>query len=404
MPEQNAHVRPSGEADLDHQLAAFIASLAQAGYARKTCRDKVRLIKPFIQWSQVAGIAPSDIDEGCIDSFLACPTRRRYKHRCALQDFLGYLRSIDVLRPRTAEPSPARALCQSYIDHLRTQQGLSMHSLAAYSAGARGFIDAMHLPAEAQCVDAPAIRRYLLDYSRDHAVSSVKLQAAALRSFLRFCLLKGTITRDLSLAVPPVGRWQPTPMPPVLSAEAIERVLAMADRSTIRGCRDFAILQLLARLGLRASEILALRLEDLRWEAGEILIRGKGGQVACLPLPREVGEAIADYLVTARGKHDSRAVFLRHRAPYVGLQDPGNVSGMARRALARAGLLPSGRVGAHLFRYSLATRMIRRGASLVEIAQILRHRSIRTTEGYTQLDLENLRSVARSWPDAEVTP
>ncbi|NCC41685.1 MAG: integrase [Gammaproteobacteria bacterium] len=404
MSEQNAHVRPSGEADLDHQLAAFIASLAQAGYARKTRRDKVRLIKPFIQWSQVAGIAPSDIDEGCIDSFLACPTRRRYKHRCALQDFLAYLRSIDVLRPRTAEPLPAQALCQSYIDHLRTQQGLSTHSIAAYSVGARGFIDAMHLPVEAERVDAPAIRRYLLDYSRDHAVSSVKLQAAALRSFLRFCLLKGTITRDLSLAVPPVGRWQPKPMPPVLSAEAIERVLAMADRSTIRGCRDFAILQLLARLGLRASEILALRLEDLRWEAGEILIRGKGGQVACLPLPREVGEAIADYLLTARGKHDSRAVFLRHRAPYVELQDPGNVSGMARRALARAGLLPSGRVGAHLFRYSLATRMIRRGASLIEIAQILRHRSIRTTEGYTKLDLENLRSVARSWPDAEVTP
>jgi site-specific recombinase XerD len=160
--------------------------------------------------------------------------------------------------------------------------------------GARRFIDAMHLPAEAQHVDAPAIRRYLLDFSRDHAVGTVKLQAAALRSFLRFCLLKGAITRDPSCAVPPVGRWQPTPMPPVLGAEGIERVLTMADRSTVRGCRDFAMLQLVARLGLRASEILTLRLEDLRWEAGEILIRGKGGQVACLPLPREVGEAIAD--------------------------------------------------------------------------------------------------------------
>jgi hypothetical protein len=159
MSEQNAHVRPSGEADLDHQLAAFIASLAQAGYARKTCREKVRLIKPFIQWSQVAGIAPSDIDDGCIDSFLACPTRRRYKHCGALQDFLAYLRSVVVLRPCAAEPSPAEALCQSHIDHLRTQQGLSTHSIAVYSMGARRFIDAMHLPAEAQHVDAPAIRR-----------------------------------------------------------------------------------------------------------------------------------------------------------------------------------------------------------------------------------------------------
>lgn len=402
MSEQSLCVGPSCEADLDRHLETFVASLAQAGYARKTQHDKVRLIRPFIQWIREAEIALSDVDDGCMDSFLACPTRRRYNHRCALQGFMEYLRRVEALPRRAVEPSPAEALCQSYIGHLRAQQGLGAHSITAYSTCARGFIDAMHLPAEARRVDAPAIRRYVLDYSRDHAVNTVKLTAAALRSFLRFCLLTGAITRDISIAVPPVGRWQPMPMPPVLTDEAIERVLATADHSTVRGCRDFAILQLLARLGLRASEVLALRLDDLHWETGEILVRGKGRQDDRLPLLQEVGEAIACYLSAARGKSESRDLFLRHLAPYVGLQDPSNVSAIARRALQRAELLPSGRVGAHIFRYSLATRMIRRGASLVEIAQILRHRTIRTTEGYTKVDLEGLRSVARSWPDAEV--
>lgn len=161
------------------------------------------------------------------------------------------------------------------------------------------------------------------------------------------------------------------------------------------------ILQLLARLGLRASEVLALRLEDLHWENGEILVRGKGEQLDRLPLLQQVGESIVQYLHVARGESDSRSLFLRHRAPRVGLQDPSNVSGIARRALDRAGLLPSGRVGAHIFRYSLATRMMRHGASLMEIAQVLRHRRIATTQGYAKVDLEGLRRIARAWPGME---
>jgi len=153
-------------------------------------------------------------------------------------------------------------------------------------------------------------------------------------------------------------------MPPVLTDEAIERVLAAGDRSSTRGCRDVAILQLLARLGLRASEVLALRLEDLHWENGKILVHGKGDQLARLPLLEEVGESIAQYLCRARGKSDSRSLFVSHKAPRISLQNPSTVSAIARRALDRVGLLPSGRVGAHIFRYSLATRMLRHGASL----------------------------------------
>ena len=253
-------------------------------------------------------------------------------------------------------------------------------------------------------MEATAIRRYLLEVSQHHAVATVKLCAAGLRSFLRFCFLQGVIAVDLANAVPPVGHWQGKPMPALLTDEAVERVLAAADRSSRRGCRDFAILQLLARLGLRASEVLALRLEDIDWDNGEILVHGKGDQLDRLLLLDAVGASITEYLCRARGTSDARSLFLSHRAPRIGLQDPSTVSAIARRALERVGLLPSGRVGAHIFRYSLATRMLRRGASLTEIAQVLRHRRIDTTQGYAKFDLEGLRRIAQDWPGLEVRP
>ena len=400
MSEQHFASGPFCDPNLDHHLAAFLASLAQAGYAEKTRRDKARRIALFIQWTRTTGIRLCEVDDldACIDAFLACSRRRLYNHRCALQAFVVYLREAKVLPSRPMELSAAAALCQSYLENLHAQQGLSDHSIAAYAVNARGFIEAMRLPEEVAGMDALAIRRYVLDVSRQHAVATVKLYAAGLRSFLRFCLLKGVISRDLSTAVPCVGRWQPKPMPPVLTDEAIERVLATVDRSSLRGCREFAILQLLARLGLRASEVLALRLEDLHWVQGEILVRGKGAQFDRLPLLQEVGEAIVRYLRVARGASDSRHLFLSHKAPRIGLQDPSIVSAMAHRALERAGLLPSGRVGAHIFRYSLATRMLRHGASLSEIAEVLRHRCIETTQGYAKVDLERLRDVAQAWP------
>ena len=404
MSEQPLPLGLGCEPDLDQYLTAFIASLAQAGYAEKTQHDKARLIAPFLQWIAASQIRLHDVDDAntCIDAFLACPARRRYNHRCALQAFLTYLREVEVFPQHAVEPSAAAALCQSYLAYLRTQRGLGVHSIAAYSVSARGFIAAMRLPEHAPHLEAAAIRRYLLDVSEHHAVATVKLCAAGLRSFLRFCFLQGVIAVDLTTAVPPVGHWQCKPMPPLLTDEAVERVLAAADRSSSRGCRDFAILQLLARLGLRASEVLGLRLEDIDWDNGEILVHGKGDQLDRLPLLEEVGASIAQYLCRARGTSDARSLFLSLRAPRIGLQDPSTVSAIARHALEHAGLLPSGRVGAHIFRYSLATRMLRHGASLTEIAQVLRHRRIDTTQDYAKVDLDGLRLIARAWPGLEV--
>jgi len=201
--------------------------------------------------------------------------------------------------------------------------------------------------------------------------------------------------------VPPVRRWRFAAVPPFLTPDEVERVIAATDRSTARGCRALAMLLLLARLGLRAGEVAALELDDISWEVGEIVVRGKGRRHDRLPLLADVGEALALYLREARGRSTSRRVFLRRCAPRVGLSGPTAVCLVAREALRRVGLRPAGRVGAHVFRHSLATRMIRRGALLGEIAQVLRHRSIDTTQLYAKVEFEALRGVALPWPTAE---
>lgn len=401
MSDETSRAEAPVADELDAHVATFVMSLAEAGYAKKTRRNKERLLVPFVRWVRQAGIAFEDLDEACVDAFLACPSRRRYNHRTALQQFLEHLRSRGVVPRRPCEPSPGEVLVQRYLDHLRDQQGLSVHSLAAYSPFVRGFVAAGQLPENAAAVDATVVRRYLLSSSGGRSASFVRLLAAALRSFLRFCFVDGTTATDLSTAVPPVRRWQLAAVPPFLTAEEVERVIAAADRSTRRGCRTFAILLLLARLGLRASEIIALELDDIHWQAGEIVVRGKGRVHDRLPLRVDVGEALALYLTTARGPSTSRHVFLSLVAPRVGLALPSVVSKIAREALRSAGLAPTGRVGAHIFRHSLATRMIRGGASLPEISQVLRHRSTTTTLLYAKVEFEELRGVALPWPSTE---
>jgi integrase/recombinase XerD len=401
MSERSSRSGPAVARDLDVHLTEFIATLARAGYARKTQHDKERLVGPFIRWLREAGIAVAEVNDLSIDAFLACPSRRRYKHRTALHQFIEHLRTVGAKPRSCSEPSPADMLVRKYVGYLRDQQGLSHHSIAVYSPFVRAFVGAQRLPENVGALDASAVGRYLLENSRNRSASFVRLLAASLRSLLRFCFIEGATAADLSTAVLPIRRWQLATIPPFLTAEEVERVIAAADRSTTRGCRDFAILLLLARLGLRASEILALELDDIRWEAGEIVVRGKGRLRDRLPLLEDVGEALARYLTTARGPSKSRSVLLRLIAPHVGLSQPCDVSKIAREALRRAGVRPAGRVGAHIFRHSLATRMIRRGASLAEISQVLRHRSTITTQLYTKVEFEGLRGVALPWPSAE---
>jgi site-specific recombinase XerD len=295
-------------------------------------------------------------------------------------------------------------LLRTYVRHLRSDRGLCDRSIKVYAPFARTFVEVQELPDRIASLDASAVRAFLLERSRKRSVSFVKLLAAALRSFLRFMFLEGVTQRDFSLAVPPVRSWRLASVPPFLSAEEVERVIAATDHSTASGCRARAMLVLLARLGLRAGEVAALELDDIRWDVGEIVIRGKGRVHGHLPLLDDVGEALALYLREARGPSSSRCVFLRRCAPHVGLSGPTAVCQVARHALRRAGLARAGRVGAHIFRQSLATRMIRHGTSLAEIAQVLRHRSLGTTQLYAKVEFEALGGIALPWPSTEVHP
>lgn len=399
---------PTSES-LGAHLSEFLATLATAGYAEKTRHDKRRLIGPFIRWAEAAQPAVADVDEACMAAFQARSSRRRCKHgdpeRVALHQFLEHLRAVGVAPPHPpSEPSPAEVLVEKFVHHLRSDRGLCVRSVEVYSPFVRAFVAAQQLPERVASLDASDVRGYLLDRSRTRSVSFVRLLTAALRSFLRFLFLDGGTAADLSMAVPPVRRWRLAAVPPFLTPEEVEQVIATTNRSTARGCRAFAILLLLARLGLRAGEVVALELEDIRWDAGEIVVRGKGRVHDCLPLLDDVGEALALYLSEARGRSTSRQVFLRRCAPHVGLSGPSVVCEVAREALRRAGLRPAGRVGAHVFRHSLARRMIRRGASLAEIAQVLRHRSVDTTQLYAKVEFEALRGVALPWPTAEARP
>ena len=307
------------------------------------------------------------------------------------------------MRRRSVPPSRylPQVLVGRYLDHLRSVRGLSARSVDVSSPIVRSFVEAQGLPERAAFLGASDVRDYLLDRSKNRSTAVVRLLGAALRSFLRFLFLDGRTAADLSTAVLPVRRWRLAAVPQFLISEDVERVLAATDRSTAPGQRAVAMLLLLARLGLRAGEVVALELDDVKWETGEIVVRGKGRFQDRLPLLHDVGEALALYLRKARGRSTSRRLFLRHYAPFVGLSGPSAVSAVVRKALRRAGLRPTGRVGAHIFRHSLATQMVRGGASLEEISEVLRHRSIGSTQLYAKVEFEALRGVALPWPTVE---
>jgi site-specific recombinase XerD len=263
--------------------------------------------------------------------------------------------------PAATPGSPAEELAQRYVAFLRTERSLAENSILVYAPCARDFLtyrvsQAGSLALDA--LDAGAVRAFLLERIANRSSESSRLLTVSLRSVLRFLFLRGETPRDLTAAVPMVRTYRQSAVPAGLSPEEVERVLTTPDASTARGRRDSAILLLLARLGLRASEIISLELGDLHWRVGELVVRGKGPRRDHVPLLADVGEAVARYLHTDRGITRSRCVFLRLIPPRVGLSRPCAVDHIVRLALARAGIRPRPRRVAHLFRHSLATRTI----------------------------------------------
>jgi site-specific recombinase XerD len=284
---------------------------------------------------------------------------------------------------------------------LRAERGLCATTVQTYVAVLRQFVTehAGEAAASVATVSARDVATFVRRHARAASPGRAQLMTTALRAMFRFFFHAGEVPVDLSVAVPTVPDWRLARVPRSLAPEDVERLLIACDQQTATGRRDYAILLLLARLGLRAGEVVALELDDLHWRTAEITIRGKKGlRHDRFPLPRDVGAALVAYL-RERAPIVTRRVFLCMRAPRRSFRGPGAVTTIVRRALARADLHPPMR-GAHLLRHSLATRMLRHGASFVEIGAVLRHRAAGTTEIYAKLDLESLRAVVQPWPDA----
>ena len=392
----------------DH-VELFLHQLRAAGYAEHTLGRKRFALRGLAQWAEGKGITITDLRDRHVAIFLKRSSGRVKDfvagQRRAIQQFLRFIRSA------TGEASPSvstgitgwRALLREYEDHLRKNRGLAENSLHVYVPLIRSFLAAQAGRSgrvSRRSFSPLAIRDFVVAHIQNRSAEYVRLLGTALRSFLRFLFMSGRMPRDLSSSVPTICKYRHTVPPTFLRQEEVERILTKTDRSTSTGRRDYAILLLLARLGLRAGEIVALELDDLLWRTGEIVIHGKGKIVDRLPLLSEIGDALVTYLRNDRGGSPSRRVFLRRWAPRVGLTGPAAVGHIVRRALVRADIHRSGRGAAHLFRHGLATKMIRRGASMAEIAELLRHRSQTTTAVYTQVSFEALRSVALPWPAA----
>lgn len=388
-------------------IEAFLEHLRTAGYVDSTLRKKQRILTAFARWMKGRTIALAHLDESAIGAFVnrsACAPATRVQFELAvLRLLLTYLRSKAIVRLAVpVDDLSIDRISGRYVDYLRQDRGLAENSVHVYAPFIRDFLRS-HNAADTGFVipaafDATTIRNHLLARSKGRSGEYMRLMAVALRSFCHFLFLRGDTPRDLASAVPTVRKWRQSSVPTFLTPEQEETILSCTDRSSPRGRRDYAILLLLARLGLRAGEIVALELDDIHWRSAELVVHGKNQMVEHVPLLYDVGEALAMYLRDDRGASASRRVFLRMWAPRVGLTGPAAVGHIVRLAFARAGFRPACRGAAHLFRHGLATTMIRHGASMAEIAEVLRHRSQDSTAIYAKVSFEALRGVARAWP------
>ena len=376
--------------------------LLEAGYTAQTVRLMLKDLGRLGRWMDAEGIEIGAVTVASIESCLAewrAAGARRVPTIRALRSMVSYLCEVGVMGAE--EPpalAPVEALLGEYREWLIVDRGLAAMTVLRYETLARRFLTARVTAADELGVvglDGGVVSRFLLGECERVCLGSAKGKVAELRSLLRFLHARGFTARSLAESVPGVAGWRELTIPPMLPQSDIETLLASCARSTLDGARDRAMLMLLARLGLRSIEIARLQLDDLDWRAGELLVRGKARRDDRLPIPNDVGAALAEYLAL-RGRHDSRRVFLTLRAPTRPIR-ADLVGDVVQRRCRWAGVP---HVGPHRLRHTLATRMLARGAALAEISQVLRHSDLATTAIYAKGDFGRLRQVARPWPGA----
>jgi len=307
---------------------------------------------------------------------------------------------MEAIPPPKVQLTPAEQLAQDYRHFLSEERGLAPGSVGLLGSFANRFLSAKFGGGRLSLSKLTAldVTSFVKHRAHQHGPCYARNLVKGMRSLLRYLYYKHLVDTDLSNAVPKVACWSFATLPKFLSTEQVRQMLRHCDRTTSLGRRDYAILLLLARLGLRASEVLRLNLEDIDWENARITVMGKGERPAQLPLPADAGKAVAFYLRHDRPRCACRRLFIRARPPIRGFGGASTVSGVVRGALAKAGVVVPGRKGAHLLRHGLATGMLRKGASLDEIGEVLRHKSRDATAIYAKVDLESLRVLALPWP------
>ena len=386
---------------LASHLDAYLKHIEQEGFLPSSVPMQMYAIARFSNWLRAGQVDLHQVDEATVERFLRRdPGVVHSAESASLRRFLVLLREIGVTAAMPPEPRSCRQrFVDSYRRYLLRERGLAQSSLLNYVPFAEQLLSSRFGESDINLAELTAMDVTKFMQYRVHQLSPgrAKLLVTALRSFLRYLRHQGEISLDLAGCVPAVAVWSLSTVPKFLPAGTVQRVLDHCERDTPDGKRNYGILLLLARLGLRACEIVSLSLDDIDWDNGRVTIRCKGGRWAQLPLPADVGEALAIYLRSGRPRCVCRHVFVRHRAPIRGFSHSITVSTIVRRALIRTGI-DSARKGAHLFRHTLATDLLRQGASLDEIGEVLRHRSPNTTAVYAKVDLTALRTLALPWP------
>jgi len=379
----------------------FWAELRAQGYTPLSSANQLRVMAHLSRWLADKELDPAELTEERTEEFLAHRRAVGYTawlSRRGLTPILNHLRRVGVVpaaEDREVASTPLDRLLQRYERYLVQERGLVRTTVQGYVAVARRFLSQRSGGIlDVRGLTPADVTSFVVRESRRWSIGTAKYRVTALRSLLRYLYVEGEVDVDLAPAVPAVAGHRLSGLPKALEPEQVEQLLGSVDRDIPAGRRDYAALLLMVRLGLRALEVASLELDDVHWTEGEITVRGKGNRRGQLPLPDDVGGALADYLRWARPASSCRSLLLAAKAPHGGLTS-GAVTAIVSRAASRAGLA---QFGAHCLRHTAATWMLRRGSSLPEVAQVLRHRSLETTAIYAKVDREALRPLCRRWP------
>jgi integrase/recombinase XerD len=393
------------EGPLAAHITAFAKWVSEQGYGRSSRCRQVLLAARFSRWLGQHAVSLRFVSSEHQARYLRSRPRHvqiRSGDAAALRHFMDFLRRQGVVPTEKIPPRrliPIEQVAQAFEHYLRYERALSDAAVVNYMPFVCNFLADRFGdgPVRLSRLCAGDVVRFVRRQAPRLHLKRAKLLTSALRSFLHYARYRGEVTYDLAAAVPTVANWSMPSIPRAIPADAVRRLLASINRRTATGRRDYAILLLLARLGLRAGEVVRLELDNINWNVGSLRVQGKGGQHTDLPLPADVGAAITAYLRHGRPRSSSRRVFLRTKAPIRGLLGPQAIASLVRHNLVHVGI-QAPTYGAHQFRHALATEMLRHGASLAEIGEVLRHRSPETTKIYTKVDLDSLRALTLPWP------